>query len=100
MKSILQLDSKIDIVKAIGIILMVFYHAGAPGKNFVYLFHMDLFFISSGYCYRHDSEKKPWEYVKREILTLYVPFVVYNSFNISEGEKDGQISDHFFMRCL
>ena len=76
MKSILQLDSKIDIVKAIGIILMVFYHAGAPGKNFVYLFHMDLFFISSGYCYRHDSEKKPWEYVKREILTLYVPFVV------------------------
>ena len=45
MKSILQLDSKIDIVKAIGIILMVFYHAGAPGKNFVYLFHMDLFFI-------------------------------------------------------
>ena len=55
---------------------MVFYHAGAPGKNFVYLFHMDLFFISSGYCYRHDSEKKPWEYVKREILTLYVPFVV------------------------
>ena len=55
---------------------MVFYHAGAPGKNFVYLFHMDLFFISSGYCYRHDSEKKPWEYVKREILTLYVLFVV------------------------
>lgn len=75
-KSILQRDLTIDIVKAIGIILMVFYHAGTPGNNFVYLFHMALFFICSGYCYSHKSEKNPWTYIKRKMLTLYLPFVI------------------------
>lgn len=65
--------NKIDIVKAIGIILMVFYHAGTPGKDFVYLFHMALFFICSGYCYSHKSENSPFLYIIRKIKTLYIP---------------------------
>lgn len=69
-------DSRIDIVKALGIVLMVFYHAGTPGKNFVYLFHMALFFICSGYCYSHKSEDEPLGYIKKKIRTLYVPCLV------------------------
>ena len=69
-------DVRIDIVKAIGIILMVFYHAGTPGKDFVYLFHMALFFLCSGYCYSHKSETNPKGYILRKIKTLYIPSFV------------------------
>ncbi len=34
----------IDVVKGIGIILVVCGHAGSPFGNFIYLFHMSLFF--------------------------------------------------------
>lgn len=71
-----QRDNKIDIVKAIGIILMVFYHARTPGKDFVYLFHMALFFICSGYCYSHNSENVPKKYLKKKIKTLYFPCLI------------------------
>ena len=40
----------IDIIKGIGIILMVYGHAAAPFKHFIYLFHMAIFFMASGYC--------------------------------------------------
>lgn len=41
----------IDIAKGIGIILMVIGHADAPRllKNWIYGFHMPLFFIIAGY---------------------------------------------------
>lgn len=48
----------IDYMKAIGIILMVMGHSGSPITLWIYLFHMSLFFIISGYCikeYYSDS---------------------------------------------
>lgn len=69
-------NDRIDIIKGIGIILMVFYHASTPGRDFVYLFHMALFFISSGYCYSHNSEKKPIYYIKKKIVSLYIPCAI------------------------
>ena len=42
-------DSTIDILKGIGIILVVLGHADFPFRDWVYLFHMALFFITSGY---------------------------------------------------
>lgn len=41
----------IDIMKGIGIILMVVGHSGYPSflRNFIYTFHMPLFFMISGY---------------------------------------------------
>ena len=45
-----QRDSTWDAVKGIGIILMVIGHSGCPTflHDFIYLFHMGLFFFVSG----------------------------------------------------
>ena len=47
-------NNYISIAKAIGIILMVAGHSGCPAliNNFLYLFHMPLFFVCSGYFYQ------------------------------------------------
>lgn len=44
-------DITLDLVKGIGILLMVIRHARAPYSDFVLLFHMAIFFIASGYLY-------------------------------------------------
>ena len=36
-------DATIDILKGIGIILMVAGHCGAPFTSYIYLFHMAIF---------------------------------------------------------
>ena len=75
-------NDTIDILKGIGIILMVAGHCDAPLKKFIYLFHMSIFFIASGYCYNavnssnFESVKK---YVVRKIKTLYVPYICTKS---------------------
>ena len=42
-----QRDANIDVMKALGIILVILGHTYHHG-NFIYLFHMPLFFILSG----------------------------------------------------
>lgn len=39
----------IDWIKIIGIYLIVLGHMSAPGNDFIYVFHVPLFFITSGY---------------------------------------------------
>lgn len=38
----------IDLIKGIGIILMVGGHCGMPFTHFIYLFHMAIFFMHLG----------------------------------------------------
>lgn len=47
-------DTALDAVKGLAIVLMVMCHAGAAAgvHDFVYLFHMPLFFLAAGWCYR------------------------------------------------
>lgn len=62
--------------KAIGIALMVLIHAGfVQGKDFVCLFHMPLFFIMSGYCFKDDSINNGIRYLKKKIKGIYYPYV-------------------------
>lgn len=71
----------IDILKGIGMILMVMGHAGFPHSTFVYLFHMAIFFIASGYCWNKENSgsiEKCKKYIFRKIKTLYVPYVICN----------------------
>ena len=42
-----QRDPVIDSMRGIGIVLMVLGHSGFPGTDFIYLFHMALFFMLS-----------------------------------------------------
>lgn len=72
-------DDRIDILKAIGIILMVCGHCGVPFRSFIYLFHMAIFFIASGYCFNaHNSEDSPHvlKFILRKLKGLWLPYVL------------------------
>lgn len=71
----------IDILKGYGIILMVIGHSGCPKwmHDFIYAFHMPLFFICSGYLYRPlKSTKEIISFAKRRITRLYVPYLKWS----------------------
>ena len=71
----------IDIIKGIGIVLVVLGHSGFSGTKFIYLFHMSIFFIAAGYCYSSkysESIQAILGLVKRRFFTLYIPYVVSN----------------------
>lgn len=70
----------LDIAKAIAIILMVAGHSSIPlvVSNFIFAFHMPLFFIASGWT--TDWGKYPFlDFVKRRTRSLLIPFVIYSA---------------------
>jgi fucose 4-O-acetylase-like acetyltransferase len=74
-------NNYISVAKALGIILMVVGHSGCPtamGK-FIYLFHMPLFFVCSGYFYKEISDRPSLMtfYIKR-IKDLYLPYLKWS----------------------
>lgn len=74
-----------DVVRGIGILMVVLGHcAMRPLVDFVYLFHMGLFFFVSGYFMKIAdkgaflvNEKR---YIKRKLRTLWLPFVIFTLF--------------------
>lgn len=62
----------VDCIKGVGIALVVIGHSGCPFGNIIYLFHMALFFILSGYCYR-EKEISLVEWTIRKMKTLWLP---------------------------
>lgn len=70
---------EIDILKGIAIILVVIGHTRVPGNSFIYLFHMAVFFIASGYFYSEKSSEtlqSVLRFTKKKVITLWVPFSV------------------------
>lgn len=75
-------NSIIDIIKGIGIILMVVGHSGFPFTKFIYLFHMSVFFIASGFCYKtenSDSINNCLYFIKRRFFSLWMPYIVWTT---------------------
>ena len=69
----------LDIAKGITILLMVLGHTSIPLflSNFIWAFHMPLFFIASGWT--TNWQKTDFKgFTKRKIRTLLVPFLVYS----------------------
>lgn len=63
----------IDITKGFAIILMVFGHSSIPKSisNYIWSFHMPLFFIISGFLYNASKYKSPLSLIKKKILYTY-----------------------------
>lgn len=80
----------IDVLKGIGIILVIIGHSIRDGMRtnmffnniycFIYLFHMPLFFIISGYLLEKSIEKEQNidGLINKKIITLLIPFIVYS----------------------
>lgn len=77
-------DSRIpmlDIVKGMGIILVVVGHSGAPFEHFISLFLMAIFFMASGYCW-NDKYVRNFDTAKsfiiKRVKSLWLPFALCN----------------------
>lgn len=71
----------LDILKGIGIILIVLGHTGFKYNNFIYLFHMAIFFIASGYLFKKkytENKKELKGFIVKKIKRLYIPFIICN----------------------
>jgi fucose 4-O-acetylase-like acetyltransferase len=68
----------LDIAKGIGIILVMLSHScGFPvGGKFLTACYMPLFFIISGYFYKHGGTIK--ENIRRRFLRLMQPYIIFN----------------------
>lgn len=79
----MERKKELDIIKGCGILLMVIGHSGFPFWHFIYLFHMPIFFIASGYVFNssysqnYDSIKT---FVYKRIKSLWLPFFTFSSF--------------------
>lgn len=75
-------DKSIDVLKGIGIILVVVGHTYCPFVNFIYLFHMPIFFMAAGYCmsnrYTDDIHGVKSVIIKR-LKSLWLPYFAFNS---------------------
>lgn len=62
----------LDLIKGIGILLVVIGHiATNEVRDLIYLFHMPLFFLISGYLYKSNSLKI---YFKKKFYQLIIPY--------------------------
>ena len=69
----------LDIAKGIAIFLMVIGHTSIPNvvSDFIYAFHMPLFFIASGLA--SDYDRHTWGgYAKHKSYTIMLPFLTYS----------------------
>lgn len=69
--------SWIDILKGIGIILVVIGHIYANDTtfNWIYSFHMPLFFFAAGWLYK---KRDIWKYIKSKIITVVIPYFAFS----------------------
>lgn len=78
-------DITIDIVKGIGIIMMVLGHSGFGYSSYFTNFHMPLFFIVSGCLYNNEASGSIGSvksYILKKLKTLWFPYAAANSIFI------------------
>lgn len=83
-------DNTIDIAKAIGIIFVVIGHCCAIPRHggnvswqmyicdFIYTFHMPLFFFLSGYFFNKKFLDNKFNFIKKRITGLWVPYIKWS----------------------
>lgn len=76
-------DVLIDIVKGIGILLVVFGHTNkGPVRDFIYLFHMPLFFYLSGSTFSLSKNKCDKYDIKYDIVkrmrSILIPYFLFS----------------------
>ncbi|MFC6998652.1 acyltransferase family protein [Rufibacter roseus] len=85
----------VDYAKAIGIFLVVLAHTPlwTPAQNFIYVFHMPLFFFISGYLFSHRKHVTYLAFIKRRTKQLLVPYLFFSAitflFWLFVGRKFG-----------
>lgn len=68
-------DTTFDVMKGIGIIAMIIGHCPIPWiiKDFIFAWHMPMFFLISGYFFRPSPIK---QYIKKNFRSLVIPYLL------------------------
>ena len=68
-------DNTFDVMKGIGILAMVIGHCPIPlfFEKFIFVWHVPMFFMISGYFFKKESEKV---YLKKNVRHLILPYIV------------------------
>lgn len=75
--------SWIDVLKGLGMVLVMFAHASLPDaiRKYIYTFHLPLFFCISGYLFSLRKYDTFIQFVKAKSKTLLVPYLAFSLFN-------------------
>jgi fucose 4-O-acetylase-like acetyltransferase len=73
-------NATIDILKGLGIILVVIGHSGCPQPlgDFISSFHMPLFLIASGVFFKESFLYNKKNYAIRKVKGIYLPFLKWS----------------------
>lgn len=73
-------DNRIDLIKCFAILLVVYGHTYPSCRKFIYLFHVPIFLMASGYCYNSVPRNlREWaNYFWKKVRGLYIPYVLCN----------------------
>lgn len=71
-------ESRIDVAKGIGCLLVLLGHSlyiNKHLKNWIFSFHMPLFFFISGYLFNYDKYKDDYKtFLKKRVKSLIIPY--------------------------
>ncbi|MEX0050336.1 acyltransferase family protein [Clostridium butyricum] len=75
--------SWIDVSKGVGMILVMFAHAKLPHglRNYIYSFHIPLFFCISGYLFNANKYNKFMDFLKVKSKALLISYMFFSCFN-------------------
>jgi fucose 4-O-acetylase-like acetyltransferase len=75
-------NKEMDLLKTLGIILVVMGHKHQPALFFypAYSFHLALFLFVSGYFHDRDYEKTPLNFVLSKAKRLLLPYFIFDAF--------------------
>lgn len=73
-------NTSVNYLKALGISLMVLGHTRVNPQvlAFIYMFHMPLFFIASGYCFKEKYLSASRQYIYNKVKGIYWPYVKWS----------------------
>lgn len=79
-------NNTINIMKGLCMILVVAGHANCPFKSFIYLFHVPVFFMISGYLFKSEyfiNYKNLLSLFQKRLCSLWIPYVTSNIILLS-----------------
>jgi len=71
-------NKAMDVMKGLGIVAVVIGHSESPVTQFIYLYHMPLFFFISGYFYQDKYSTNLIGLIRKRIGSLYKPYLIYS----------------------
>jgi len=88
----------IDSLKGIGILLIVLGHTSSPFNDYIFWFHVPLFFILSGLT--SNFEYTPKVFIRKKINSLLLPYITFGVFILVINFIVERISPFIFIKNI